>query len=117
MLEATGLAVGSLGMVRDTVRRLPTGVFVGLAVVLLGLGGIWWTRTAPAAATQTTPPIRRLVTVRLDDGRVLTYRTGRTSISDPTNPQRRHCRRTPTRYPDMRIVGQDAPPVYLTRCG
>jgi hypothetical protein len=101
-----------------TVRRLPTGVFVALAVLLLGFGAFWWTRAAPAASTTgTTAPISRQVTVRLDDGRVFTYQTGRISVSDRTNQQRRYCRRSPAQYPNMRILGPDTPPVFLTRCG
>jgi hypothetical protein len=95
-------------------RRLPTSVFVTLAVVLLGLGGFWWTRAAPAPGRVT--PISRVVTVRLDDGRVLVYQTGRSLISEPTSP-RRTCRRSPAQYPNLRVVGQDAPPILLTRCG
>jgi hypothetical protein len=54
-------------VVGDTVRRLPTGVFVALAVVLL--------RAAPI------------------------------------------CRHSPSQYPNVRILGPDAPTVFLTRCG
>jgi hypothetical protein len=96
-------------------RRLPTGVFVALAVVALVFGGVWWLRAAPpASAAENTTPLSRMVTVRLDDGRVLTFQRGRSVISEPS--QRRYCRRSTTQYPNMRIVGQDAPPVFLTRC-
>ena len=117
--------MGSLKLVADTVRKVPTSVFLAVAVMLLALGGIWWLRTAPpAAATADSAPIDRLVTVRLDDGRVLTYQTGRplisnpnpTSLSDPAN-QRRYCRRSAAQYPNVRLAGPDMPPVFLTRCG
>jgi hypothetical protein len=113
--------MGSLKVVGDTARKPSTSVFMAFAAVLLGLGGLWWVRAAPpAAAAEDAAPLNRQVTVRLDDGRILTYRTGRSLISDPApSPlnQRRYCRRSATQYPNMRVVGQDAPPAFLTRCG
>jgi hypothetical protein len=99
--------------VADTVRRLPASVLTAVAVLLLGLGGIWWVRSAPPPPAAT--PANSVVAVRFDDGRVLTYQTGPPSLADLGS--QRHCQRSLTRYPTMRVVGQDAPPVFVTGCG
>jgi hypothetical protein len=57
-----------------------------------------------------------VVTVRLDDGRVLTYLRGRPTVSEPSAP-RRYCRRAPAQYPNVRMMAPARPPVFLTRCG
>jgi hypothetical protein len=61
----------------DDGRRLPTGILVLLAVVLLGLGTGWWIRAAPdrpVASTQPAgPSAGSVLLLRLDDGRVLPY--------------------------------------------
>jgi hypothetical protein len=97
------------------VHRVPTSVLTAIAVLLIGLGGIWWVRSAPAPAAAAVP-INSLVTVRLDDGQVFTYRTAQPSLAG-LGSQRHYCRRSATPYPNMRVVGQDAPPVFITRCG
>ena len=112
--------MGSLKRVGDTARRVPTSVFVLVAVVLMALGGTWWVRAAPPSPSPFSEdahsPMNSIVVLPLDDGRLITYESGRFVISDASPDVRRACRRAPSQYPALRTVGQDAPPAFA-RCG
>jgi len=57
------------------IRRLPTGVLVLVAAVLLGAGAAWWTDSAPQAAR---PPALTgdFVIIQFDNGALLAYDAG-----------------------------------------
>lgn len=96
--------------------RLPAGVLIAFALMVLAAGVFWWARTAPAAPPAAGAPLQQVVTVRLDDGRVLTYQRGRSFGTDPGH--RRPCGRPSALFPDLRLAGPGiTPPIFLVRCG
>jgi hypothetical protein len=72
-------------------RELPTSVFIAIGILLLALGATWWTASEPAppAAARPGAPAGTVVLLRFDDGRIVTYRTGGTLISEPHLGQHR----------------------------
>jgi len=56
-------------------RRLPTGVLVLVATVLLGVGAAWWTGSAPRAA-RTPASAGDVVIIQFDNGALLAYDVG-----------------------------------------
>jgi hypothetical protein len=81
------------------VQKLPTGVFVALAVLVLALGAVWWTsaRPTPAGSGPATPSATVLVP---SIGRLFTVE------------QRSIHRRCGSAYQSLRTVGQDG----MRRC-
>ena len=75
-------------------QRVPDGVLIGLTVVLLGLGGAWWTQhaPAPAAADPGIPVFNRLVPA-IGGG-----------LAVDSRPRHRRCI---TGLAELRSVGQD----------
>jgi hypothetical protein len=103
--------------VSGSARGLPTIVFVVVALVLLGIGGAWWTAARPPAETVRRAPVDNarapagsIVVLRLDNGRILKYESGG---SAPATSWHRRCQqgRIPL-SPSLRSVGQD----NLVRC-
>jgi hypothetical protein len=97
--------------VGETPRRLPTGVFLVVAFALLTLGATWWlgaepSQASPAGADLRLPPASVIV-LQLDDGRILTYDSGRSVISERVVPRRRCWPESLAPYPSLRSVGQD----------
>lgn len=98
-------------------RGLPTIVFVVVAFVLVGLGGVWWTAARPPAGTvRHTPadgvrvPPGTIVVLRLDNGKILKYES---DGSAPATSWHRRCRDgLAPLAPGLRSVGQD----NLVRC-
>jgi hypothetical protein len=88
---------GSVTRVRAPSVPLPTSVFVGLALALLALGATWWHGTEPSPSPDDPHrPVGSVIVLRLDDGRLLTYESGRTVITEDT------C------VPHLRGVGREA---------
>jgi len=98
--------------VSGSARGLPTIVFVVVAFVLLGLGGVWWTAARPPAGTVSRAPVDSartpagsIVVLRLDNGKILKYESGG---STPATSWHRRCRnRLAPLTPGLRSVGQD----------
>ena len=105
----------------EPARHLPSGLFVLLAAALTLAGGGWWAHSAPATAATVSAspsaPMSSVVKVRLDNGKVLTYDSGRSTISAEspafTSLTGLMCRRP---YRNVRSVerGSDS---RLPRCG
>jgi hypothetical protein len=103
--------------VSGSARGLPTIVFVVVALVLLGLGGVWWTAARPPAGIVSQAPLDSaqapagsIVVLRLDNGKILKYESGG---SVPATSWHRRCRGgLAPLSPGLRSVGQD----NMVRC-
>jgi hypothetical protein len=98
--------------VGDSPRRPPTSVFVVAALALLTLGATWWmgadsSQAAPPARADLRAPVGSVIVLRLDDGRILTYESGRSVISERTASHRLCWPGLRPLYPSLRSVGQD----------
>jgi len=70
-------------------RRLPTGLLVLVAAVVVGAGGLWWTRAAPAADRPAAPaaPDADVRIMQLRNGAVLSDGGSRTAAFTGSSQQ------------------------------
>ena len=70
-------------------RRVPTGLLVLFAVVVVGAGALWWTRAAPATARPASPAAGDEVRImQLQNGAVLGDGGVRTAAFTGSSQQR-----------------------------